>query len=289
VEKSKQEILKTPLISFVVVNYNGEEYLRRCLSSIEKEPIDFECIVVDNGSIDNSRKVIEGFNVIRVFNKENRGYPRAVNQGIGKSKGKYIFLLSPTTYLKEGSLKRMIHGIEQDDIGAVAPKLLDEKGRAIHSIRSIPTPLSFFWETIGGSRIFPFVSPWKLPHFDYSKKQEVKQPMSCAFLIKREVINEIGLFDERFFLYFSDIDFSKRLLKKYKTYYLAEAKAIHERGGTTVNLGAKRIRILYRDLIYYLKKHHPLSLPFIGILIIAIGELRYLCSKLIQSLRVGKK
>ncbi|MCK4527053.1 glycosyltransferase family 2 protein [candidate division WOR-3 bacterium] len=287
-----KEILKSPLISFVVINYNGGEYLSQCLSSIMEQGGDSECIVIDNCSSDDSLEIIKRFNVYLVVNKKNLGYPIAVNQGIKKAKGKYIFLLTPTTFLEIGSVNRMIELLTEDYIGAVAPRLKDKEGSTIPSIRAIPSPISFLWEAIGGSRFLPgreFFRPWKLPHFDYSKEQEVEQPMSCALLVKKKAIEEIGLFDERFFLYFSDVDFSKRLLKHYKTRYLPEASAIHIRGGTTKNLGSERIRIFHKDLIAYLRKHHPVSLLFIGVFLIVIGEIRYLCTKLIQSLGMGKK
>jgi len=289
-EKSRKRIFKNPHISFVVVNYNGGKYLPRCLSSIEREDINYECIVVDNNSSDNSREIIEKFDGISLFNKENIGYPRAVNQGIKKARGKYFFLLSPTTFIEKGSVRKMVDAIKPSDIGAVAPMLIDYEGGIIHSIRSIPTPILFILEAFGTSKLFPwikFIKTWKIPYFDYSKDQEVKQPMSCALLMKKSIFDEIGLFDEGFFLYFSDVDFSKRLLSKFKTLYLAKAKARHKRGGTATLLGPERIHIYHRDLIYYLKKHHPKSLPLLGVLIIVVGELRYLCSKLIQSL--GKK
>lgn len=290
--KSSEGVLKTHLVSFIVVNYNGGEYLPRCLSSIEKEAFDYECILIDNASIDNTREVIGKFNIISIFNEENKGYPLAINQGIRKAKGKYIFLLSPTTFLEKGSVSKMLEEIKPDDIGIVAPMLIDLEGEIIHSIRSIPTPISFILEGIGASKLFQrvkFIKKWKLPYFNYSKSGEVEQPMSCALLIKKEVFKEIGLFDERFFLYFSDVDFSKRLLGKFKTLYLSTTKVIHKLGGTTALLGPRRIRIRNRDFVSYLKKHHPASLIFLGILIIVVGELHYLCSKLIQSLGMGKK
>ncbi len=287
-----KEILKSPLISFVVINYNGGEYLSQCLSSIMEQGGDSECIVIDNCSSDDSLEIIKRFNVYLVVNKKNLGYPIAVNQGIKKAKGKYIFLLTPTTFLEIGSVNRMIEPLKEDYIGAVAPHLKDKEGSTIPSIRAIPSPISFLWEAIGGSRFLPgreFFRPWKLPHFDYSKEQEVEQPMSCALLIKRKAIEEIGLFDEGFFLFFSDVDFSKRLLKHYKTLYLPEASATHIRGGTFKSLVSEKIRIFHKDLISYLRKHHPVSLLFVGVFLIVIGEIRYLCTKLIQSLGMGKK
>ena len=84
-----KEILKSPLISFIVINYNGGEYLSQCLSSIMEQGGDSECIVIDNCSSDDSLEIIKRFNVYLVVNKKNLGYPIAVNQGIKKAKGKF--------------------------------------------------------------------------------------------------------------------------------------------------------------------------------------------------------
>ena len=290
--KSNKKIFNTPLISFVVVNYNGGEYLPRCLSSIENKADNYECIVVDNKSTDNSREVIKKFNVISILNDSNRGYASAVNQGLKKAKGKYIFLTTPTTFIKKDTLGEMIKAIQPEDVGIVAPMILSETGEIVHSVRRIPTPFLFFLEGIGASKLFfwiKFIKFWKLPNFDYSTTQYVEQPMSCALLIKKEVIEKIGFFDERFFLYFSDVDFSKRVLSIYRILYLSKAKVIHKRGGISLILGPERIRIRNRDLTSYIKKYHPASLFFLGILIISVGEIQYLCAKLIQSLRVSKK
>ena len=90
--KSREGVLKAHLVSFIVVNYNGGEYLPQCLSSIEKVAFDYECILIDNASIDNTREVIEEFNIISIFNEENKGYPLAINQGIRKAKGGLVLV-----------------------------------------------------------------------------------------------------------------------------------------------------------------------------------------------------
>lgn len=290
--KSNKKIFNSPFISFVVVNYNGGEYLSRCFSSVERQVDNYECIVIDNNSTDNSQKIIKEFNVIPILNDRNIGYASAVNQGLKKAKGKYIFLITPTTFLKKGTLALMIKAIQPEDIGVVAPMILNERGDIVQSIRKIPTPISFFLEGMGASKLFfwiKFIRFWKLPNFDYSTTQYVEQPMSCALFLKKEVLKKIGFFDERFFLYFSDVDFSKRVLPLYRILYLSKAKVIHKRGGLSLILGPRRIRIRNKDLISYIKKHHPASLFFLGILIITVGELQYLCAKLVQSLGVSKK
>jgi N-acetylglucosaminyl-diphospho-decaprenol L-rhamnosyltransferase len=281
-EKLSQTILESPLITFVIVNYNGGKYLNRCLSSIKEQDLDHECIVIDNNSSDNSKEILKESNVKNIFLRKNEGYSKAINIGLKLSKGRYIYLMTPTTFLKENSVKNMLKHINSEKVGITAPKLMDEKNNVIKSIRNIPTPLSLLIGQFGLSELnlgFLKIKSWKLRNFDYSKHSEVEQPMSCALLLKREVFKEIGLLDERFFLYFSDVDFSKRVLEKYKILYTPDSEAIHIRGGLTKILKEKRIVILNNDLLSYLDKYHSFAFYlFFGIIFLA-GKIRYLLEK----------
>jgi len=281
-EKPDQRILESPLITFVIVNYNGGEYLKRCLSSIKEQNLNHECIVIDNNSQDNSKEILKEFNTKNIFLTRNEGYPKAINIGLKSSLGRYIFLITPTTFLKKDSIVNMMDHINYAKIGVVAPKLIDEKSNIIKSIRRIPTPISLLVGNLGLSELnlgFRKIVSWKLRNFDYSKHSEVEQPMSCALLIKREVFEEIGHFDERFFLYFSDVDFSKRVLEKYKILYTPSSEATHIRGGITKSLGSKRILFLNDDLLRYLKKHHSVAFYMLFGIIFAVGKVRYFFEK----------
>jgi len=275
---SNKRILESPFISFVIVNYNGAKYLKRCLSSIDKQKLNHECLVIDNNSTDNSKEILKNFDTKNIFLNKNKGYPKAINIGLKISSGKYIFLMTPTTFLKKNSIKNLLVHIEQQKTGITAPKLIDKKGNIVKSIRRIPTPLSIFIGQIGLSTLnlgFRKIESWKLENFDYSKRSEVEQPMSCALLLKRKVIDDIGLFDERFFLYFSDVDFCKRVFKKYKILYIPNSEAIHIRGGSTKYLGKKRILIFNNDLLRYLKKHHTFVFFLFYCIIYTTGKIRY--------------
>jgi GT2 family glycosyltransferase len=277
-----RRILETPLITFVIVNYNGGEYLKRCLSSIEDQNLNHECIVVDNNSQDKSKEILKEFNTKNIFLNKNEGYPKAINAGLKSSLGKYIYLITPTTFLKKNSVANMLDYITPEKVGLVAPKLIDEKNNIVESIRKIPTLISFLLGAFGCSELHlgsKKIISWKLRNFDYSKHSEVEQPMSCALLIKREIFEEIGHFDERFFLYFSDVDFSKRVLKKYKTLYTPDSEAIHIRGGLTKALKEKRILIFNNDLLKYLKKYHPFAFYLFSGIILLTGRIRFLLEK----------
>lgn len=281
-EKDSKTILETPLITFVIVNYNGGEYLKRCLSSIKEQNLNHECIVVDNDSQDKSKEILKEFNTKNIFLSKNEGYPKAINIGLESSLGKYIYLITPTTFLKKNSVANMLNYIAPQKVGIVAPKLIDEKNNIVKSIRKIPTPISLLLGTLGIPELnlgFRKIISWKLRNFDYSKHSEVEQPMSCALLIKREIFEKIGHFDERFFLYFSDVDFSKRVLKKYKILYTPDSGATHIRGGLTKTLREKRILIINNDLLRYLKKYHAFAFCLFSGIIFLAGRIRFLLEK----------
>ena len=280
--KLSRRIFDTPFITFVIVNYNGDEYLERCLSSIREQNLNHECIVVDNNSQDKSKEILKEFNTKNIFLSKNEGYPKAINIGLKLSRGKYIYLITPTTFLKKNSVANMLNYITPEEVGLVAPKLIDEKNNIVRSIRKIPTPISLLLGTLGLSELnlgFKKIISWKLRKFDYSKHSEVEQPMSCALLTKREIFEKIGYFDERFFLYFSDVDFSKRALVKYKILYTPDSQSIHIRGGLTKILGEKRILILNNDLLRYLKKYHPFAFYIFSGIIFLAGRIRFLIEK----------
>lgn len=281
-EKPSQAILKSPLITFVIVNYNGGKYLKRCLSSIKEQGLNHECIVVDNNSQDKSKEILKESNTKNIFLNKNEGYPKAINIGLKVSRGEYIYLITPTTFLRKNSVENMLKYITCEKVGITAPKLTDEKNNIVKSIRKIPTPISLLLGTLGISELnlgFRKIISWKLRNFDYSKHSEVEQPMSCAILIKREIFEKIGHFDERFFLYFSDVDFSRRVLKKYKILYTPDSGAIHIRGGITKTLREKRVLILNNDLLRYLKKYHPFVFCLFSGIIFLTGRIRFLLEK----------
>lgn len=289
--KFSKKIFGNIEVSYIIVNYNGAEYLESCINSVKSQSIDGECIVVDNGSTDNSRNILDDFNVRKIFNGNNLGYPKAVNQGIRASSGSFVFLLTPTTFLEEETTEILLEKFEDDRAGAVVPKLLTPDGDTVRSIRRIPEPLNFFWEITGLTRLFSrsrWINSWKQPDFDYEKEGVVEQPMSCAMLVDRECFEEIGFFDESFFLYFSDVDFAKRLNRQRRIIYCPDSNATHIRGGITSSDGPDVVLLFHRDLIQYLKKHHRFALIFLGVPVIVSGEIRYLFLKIRSIFRVKK-
>lgn len=287
-EKSCQEVFENSEVSYIIVNYNGAKYLERCIRSVKSQEVEGECIVVDNCSTDESREVMNNFRVKKILNDKNLGYPAAVNQGIRASRGRFIFLLTPTTFLKEDTSVKLLKRIMEGEAGAVVPRLINPDGDTVRSVRRIPGLLNFFWEITGIARIFrrnPLINSWKCPDFNYERESEIEQPMSCALLMDRRSLEETGLFDEDFFLFFSDVDFSRKLTLNSKIIYYPQATAIHVRGGITSDYGPSIVLTFHKDLIEYLKKYHPAGLIFLGMPVIASGEIRYIFRKIMSKIK----
>jgi len=277
------------MVSFVIVNYNGEEYLGDCINSILKQTIEKEIIIVDNNSSDNSIDIIKKFPVRLIQSSKNMGYPLAVNKGVRVAKGDIVFLLNPTSILKE-DISQIISVVESEE-AIVVPKLVDNQGKLIHSIRNIPTDLDFLLLFTGLSFVFKkssILNRWKYIDFDYTKEQYAPQPMSCALILRRKLFdNIVGLFDTNFFLYFSDVDFARRLRDNHiKIRYIPSVEVVHYTGELAKKLGEKRIRYLHRDIVRYFKKYHRVLLMFMGIFVILTGEIRVIWERIKRKFRI---
>ncbi len=191
-----------PLLSIIIITWNSEEFIEKCLKSIfdTKGSIDLEVIVVDNASQDTTTKIIERFKpeVRLISNQQNQGYAKANNQGIEVSKGDYVLLLNPDVELKENCLKLMLDFVENhEEATVVAPQLLNPDGSIQPSCREFPDFSILLWEFSGLSFLFPknrIFGRWRMGYFDFQSSREVDQPMGSCLLLRRKVIQKIGVF-----------------------------------------------------------------------------------------------
>jgi len=266
--------MKQPELSIVIVNWNAGEYLSRCLHSIYAQGIDVEVVLVDNASMDGSaEKAKEEFPQIKLVKlKENLGYSKGCNIGAQEAKGEFLFLLNPDVILLPGCLPRLLKFAEENpEAGAVAPKLLNPEGSLQPSIRGFPYPLSLL--LLPFSFLFPSnrtISRYRMTYFNYEEIAEVEQPMSSCLLVRRSAYEELGGMDERFPLYFNDVDFLYRMKQKgWKILFYPEAKAVHFLGGSTYLLpNIRRLWLSYKGLINFYRKHFPLWLPLAYLLLL---------------------
>jgi N-acetylglucosaminyl-diphospho-decaprenol L-rhamnosyltransferase len=254
------------LADIVIVNWNSGNQLRECLASLVlagKGNLTLRrVVVVDNASIDGSVDGLCGVGLPLVIlrNAGNRGFAAACNQGARGSKARYLLFLNPDTRLDENSLARpaaFLDDPENGDVGIVGIQLVDGAGRVSRSCARFPTPWRLFSLMVGLPRLFParfsghFMTEW-----DHSGNRDVDQVMGAFFLVRRHLFESLGGFDERFFVYFEELDFCLRARKAgWRSHYLAEAQAYHKGGGTSEHAGGARLSHYLRSRILYGYKH----------------------------------
>ena len=281
-----QKIWGGNTVSFIIVNWNGEEFLEKCLNSIFSSDGQKEVIVIDNNSQDNSLKIIEKFPVKLIKNTENLGYSRAINQGMKASKGDIIVFLSPSTYVAEDFIYKLTEFFSTyDTADAVGFKVIDKNNRVYPSVRGFPDFWGLLFTVFGLAKIFPqnrIFGKWRQLYFDYAHTGEADQPMGAAFAVKKELLNTLNGMDERFSLYFSDVDLCKRIKKNGgKIFYTPKIIVSHLEGGMTKKMGIKRIRIMHRDMLRYYRKYSRLPVFLLSsFLIIISGEIRIFAQRI---------
>jgi GT2 family glycosyltransferase len=267
-------------LSIIIVNYNVENLLKKCLESIFKyeKDLEFEVIVVDNNSKDHSQEMLKSdFPQVKLIeNKRNLGFSKACNQGIKESRGRYILLLNPDTELTPGGFKEMIEFMDsKPDVGICGPKMMDQQGNLQFSCRSFPSYLT----AISSSqsilhKIFPenFLSQkYLLKDQNHSQIMEVDWVSGSSLLAKREMLEKIGLLDERFYMYVEDVDLCYRAKKSgFSVFYFPQVLVIHHIGRST---GKKKITMQvehHRSMYYFYRKHHKPNVFLRGIVFLSI-------------------
>jgi len=247
-------------LSIIIVNTNNRKILEECLGSIHKNThkISFEIILTDNASTDGSQDMVRmkfpRVNLIQ--NTENAGFIRASNQGLRIYRGRYAILLNDDTVVKDGALDKMVKFMdEHPGAGAGGPKLLNTDG----------TP-----QRQGGL----FAGKFWLT----DKPQEVDFIIGAALLARREVIEKVGLLDEKLFFYNDDLDWCKRIRKAgYKIYFLPQAEIVHYGGYSSKRIFNRRLFVEgFKGGLYYCRKHYGIIIYSIYRFTLFISILIYL-------------
>lgn len=260
-------------LSVIIVNYNVKHFLEQCLFSVQAAIANMqaEVIVVDNNSSDNSLAYLEPkFPKTRfVLNTSNVGFGKACNQGFHLASGKYILFLNPDTIVPEDCFEQSIRFFESHpEAGALGVKMLDGSGRFLkESKRAFPSPTTSLFKLFGLSKLFPrsaTFSKYHLGHLDENKNHEVDVLAGAFMMIKKEVLDKVGSFDEAFFMYGEDVDLSYRIQKaarpdsggRYKNYYFADTSIIHFKGESTRKGSMNYVKMFYNAMSIFVRKHY---------------------------------
>lgn len=253
-------------LSVIIVNYNVRHFLEQCLCSVRKAVagMQAEIIVIDNNSSDNSVEYLQPlFPGMRfVANHENIGFARACNQGFKLAKGKYILFLNPDTVVPEDCFARCITFFEtHPEAGALGIKMLDGSGHFLkESKRSFPSPRTSLFKLFGLARLFPrskTFAKYHLGHLNENKDHEVDVLAGAFMMIKKDVLDKTGGFEETFFMYGEDIDLSYRIQKAgYKNYYFSGSSIIHFKGESTKKGSLNYVHLFYNAMSIFVRKHY---------------------------------
>ncbi len=252
-------------LSIVVVNYNVKYFLDQCLYAVERaiEGMDAEVFIVDNQSKDGSVEMLhEKYNHFHIIaNTDNVGFSKANNQAIRQAKGEYVLLLNPDTIIEEDTLKKCVEFMDDHtDCGGLGIKMVDGAGNFLpESKRGLPTPSVSFYKIFGLSKLFPHskkFSKYHMGHLDKEENHEVEILAGAFMMMRKSVLDEIGLLDETFFMYGEDIDLSYRIIKAgYKNYYFSESQIIHYKGESTKKGSINYVFVFYNAMVIFAKKH----------------------------------
>lgn len=266
-------------LSVIILNYNVRYFLELCVLSVERalQNIDSEIIVVDNNSSDDSCEMMKSRfpNVKLIQNNQNVGFPKGNNIGVAQSKGNYICILNPDTIVAEDTFEKVLaFAKKQNNLGIIGVKLIDGTGNFLpESKRGIPTPWVAFTKIMGLYKLFPkspFFNKYYAQHLSKDQTGEVEILVGAFMLLKKELYQEVGGFDENCFMYSDDIDLSYMVLQKGKrNYYFHETTVIHYKGESTIKDGTYMKRFQEAMQFFY-RKHFKSSFLFSAFMKIGI-------------------
>lgn len=256
-----------PTLSVIVVNWNTRDLLRQCLDSVfnETRRTNFEVIVVDNASTDGSAQMVkEHFPKARLWeNPANLGFAKAVNQGLQLAQGEILTLLNSDAYIVEGALDKVVGFMgEYPEVAVVGCKVLNTDRSWQRSAFLFPTMLDILFESLFLVRLFPRSGLFNrrgLGSFDGKSPKEVDWVAGACLTIRREIVEEVGMMDEDFFMYAEESDWCHRIKKHgYKILFYPHAEIVHLGRGSINQALADLLPRAFKGRFRYFEKHRGL-------------------------------
>jgi GT2 family glycosyltransferase len=221
-------------VAVVVVTWNALPWLERCLGSVRGR----ETVVVDHGSTDGTLELVrERFPEVRVVEQENRGMGAGNNAGMRVVGGRYVFLLNPDAWARPGALDRLVAFADRHpDAAVVGPRLLGPDGSLQRSVRAFPTAWRLATEYLFIRKLAPgstLLNPLYAGGFDHDDTRTVDWVSGAALLVRREAADEVGLFDEDYFMFSEEADWMFRFHEAgWKVWFFPGAEVVHVGGAS---------------------------------------------------------
>ncbi len=261
--------LAMPRLSIIIVTYNSAGHIDACLRSlVEQRPkVEHEILVVDNASKDGTASAIRArWTAVRVIDAgENLGFAGANNLGIRQSFGALVLLLNPDTKVAPGAVDALVGAIDRrPDVGVVGPRLVDADGRVELSWGNMVSPFAEFRQKL-----------MKRSAESLSRRErEVDWVSGACLLVRRDPAEEVGLLDERYFMYLEDVDFCAAVRGRgWKVLFTPTAEVVHLRGQSRATASAATEQAYRRSQLAFYEKHHPGWMPWLRRYLKAKGKL----------------
>jgi len=222
------------VIGSIVLCNNKTEVVEKTIDSFLNTALPVRLYIIDNSNHDKKYKIPDDKRIEYISNGKNVGFGSGHNIAIRKmiDKTKYSLILNPDVYFDSGTLEKLLDFMEENkNTGLVMPKVLYSDGSPQYLCRLLPTPYDLVCRRLNFKIFNRFISSrndrYELKFADYNRTMDVPYLSGCFMLIRTEIFKKVGIFDERFFMYFEDVDLSRRIYKFYRTVYYPEAKIYH--------------------------------------------------------------
>lgn len=252
-------------LDIIIVNFNSTVYLLNCIDSIYTNLNDLKTniVVIDNNSDENVDSITNNYpDVILIKNSSNIGFAAAINQGIEVGESEFILLLNPDSYLTSNLCLPMIdYAVNHPDVAIIGPKIIDQDGSIQGSARTFPNTLTaIFGRTSPLTKYFPNNPISKANIITIGKDSdtpiEVDWVSGACMLVRRKAIDDVGLLDERYFIYWEDADWCRRMWSKgWKVIYFPEVSLYHFVGKSSISRPLRSIYYFHRSSYLYFDKH----------------------------------
>ncbi len=255
---------REPLLSIIIVTWNGKKYAEECLHSLTAQPLGFsaEIIVVDNASSDGTPEAVRAQfpQVHLIENDKNLGFARANNIGLAASRGRYVCLMNSDVVIPPGCMESMVAYLEANPtIGVLGPKMLSPDGGIGYSVMRLPTVWNTLCCALGLHAVFP-KSTWFggfiMSGYPYDAIDDVEVLTGWFWMVPRKALDQVGGLDELFFMYGEDIDWCYRFLKAgWRVVFFSEAKALHYGAASSAKAPTRFYIEMRRANLQYFRKH----------------------------------
>lgn len=276
--------MSTAKVDIVIVNWNSGQLIQELMESLEKIPDRNSVgsiVILDNASTDQSfielQKQRWALRVKFVQNADNKGFAKACNMGAKLGSSKYILFLNPDTLVYSHAILKSLEFLEKDEAeayGACGIQLVDHYNVPNRSCARIPTFRHFVNSAFGLNSLWPkYFHGILIREWSHNQTQDVGHVIGAFYFVRRSLFEKLNGFDERFFLYYEDLDFSTTLnLNGYKVAFLSDARAVHIGGGCSQQIKARRLSYSYLSKILYIRKHFGLMKSALLILMVLTIE-----------------